>query len=402
MASGISLASAEGVSRDEQQSSMRILHVIPNIERGGAERAMIILARGAADQGHEVAIVILGRKNAYADSIPQSVPVEMLGYPLSYRHVRATARCLHDLRRSIREFRPDLVHSHLWPAARMVGWAVRGRRIPHVVHIHDTLGWLASSTFRDRVMRVLTRHALCRRNTHFIAVARAVREYTRQHLSWIPANIPVIYNAVDTAEFAARNGASATDCRAAQESVTLGVAYRLVPNKGIDHLLRAMGRCRLRERLRLRIAGEGSAQNALQSLVRELGLQGQVEFLGTIRAMAEFYKSLDCFVLPSLSAEGLPLVLLEAMACGLPVVATDVAGAAEAVRHRRDGLVVPPGDEGVLAAAIDEIASSVELRRNLGASAAERARKEFNSEKMVRSVLAVYVSVLGSRKRAVG
>ena len=369
---------------------MRIIHVIPNIERGGAERALLGIAKYALGQGHEVRIVVLGDKNAYPEETSDALRPTFLHFRHSYRSLRDVIRCRNRSRDIIRSWRADIVHSHLWPAARMAGWALEANGPPHIVHIHGSVEWLAAPDLRSRAMRFLTRTALRRRNTHFIAVGKAVAEYTHRYLPFVPRHIPVVYNGFDESRFSRLPRRDKDD----RDTTVFGTAARLVPNKGIDRLLRALQQARIEHPWTLLVAGDGSQQPLLQSLATELGLAERVRFLGTITEMREFYHQLDVYVQPSLSLEGLPLVLTEAMACGLPVIATDVGATRELVRDGVDGSVIPPDDVPALTRTIETLAADPEKRWQLGANAQKRAWAEFTSRKMGEKVLKIYADVL--------
>jgi glycosyltransferase involved in cell wall biosynthesis len=113
--------------------------------------------------------------------------------------------------------------------------------------------------------------------------------------------------------------------------------------------------------------------------------------------MPGFYRGLDVYVQPSLSAEGLPITILEAMGAGLPVVATDVAGAPEAIRDGEDGFVVPPGDITLLTRRLEELIVNPELRRELGNKAKQRLKAEFAMETMANKVLDCYRDIITHR-----
>ena len=373
---------------------LRILHVIPNIERGGAERAMLLMARGATSHGYDVRVIVLGDKNAYPELIPQRVCVEHLNYSLTYRKVTDTFTCYRRLNRIYQEVAPDIIHSHLWPAARMAAWARRQDNIPHVVHIQDTMNWLAAKDFRSRMMRFLTRWALRRSNIHFIAVGDAVKEYTLQHLPWIPKNVRVIHNAFDDEIFGQFR---IFEERPVGQGIRLGTAARLVPNKGIDRCLRALANARIDAPWEYWIAGDGSQRETWSRLADELGIGNRVRFLGTVTDMPSFYGELHIYIQPSLSLEGLPLVLVEAMASGLPVIATDVGATGELVRHGMDGFVIPPDDIAAIASAVKTLAYNGEIRLKMAESAHRRAWSEFSSTRMAQKVLDFYAEILSTK-----
>lgn len=371
-----------------------VLHVIPNIERGGAERVLVSLSHGLLELGYSVRILVLGWKNSFVGEIKPDIPVLLLGYPLTYRRVLATLRCLLQLRRILVDTHPALVHSHLWPAARMVGWARRGCPIPHIVHIHAPIAWLEQGDFRSKSMRYLTRCALSTPRTYYIASGSSVLEYTRRHLTWIPRDTPTVYNGFDRSTFSRFR---VFQPRGQREMVTFGLACRLVPGKGIDRCLKAFKLVNVSRRWRCVIAGEGSEKSRLETLAQTLGLGKNVEFVGSVSDMGSFYDKLDVFVQASLS-EGLSLATIEAMACGLPVVATDVGATRELVRDGIDGVLVPADDIPALARALSRIADHGDLRRTMAAAAHERAWSEFSSTRMVERIVNIYETVMLSEK----
>ncbi|NDV98284.1 glycosyltransferase [Salipiger sp. PrR002] len=167
---------------------------------------------------------------------------------------------------------------------------------------------------------------------------------------------------------------------AAQSGQSLLFVGRLAGVKGVPVLLRALADLAPRyPDLRLRLIGDGPERTALERKAAELGLAECVEFLG-YRSQAEVAEALsaaDIFVLPSF-AEGVPVVLMEAMAAQLPVVTTRIAGVPELVEHGASGLLVPPGEAGALAAALDSLLSDPDGRRRMGAAGRAKVIAEFD------------------------
>ena len=180
----------------------------------------------------------------------------------------------------------------------------------------------------------------------------------------------LIENGIDTAEFSRRLSVAEARQRLGvrADQFLLGAVGRLSAEKGFDLLIRAVAQL-LSGGLDvgLLIAGEGDERARLQALAGELGLGDRVKLMGYCADPRELYQALDAYVLSSLR-EGLPNVLLEAMALGVPVVATRIAGVPRLVRDGENGLLVEPGDVGGLAAAVRNLAGNEELRTRLGAA----------------------------------
>jgi glycosyltransferase involved in cell wall biosynthesis len=178
----------------------------------------------------------------------------------------------------------------------------------------------------------------------------------------------------------------------------LGAVGRLSPEKGHAHLLRALPAIlRALPGAGLVLAGEGGQRRALEEEAGRLGVADRVEFLGQRRDVARVLAALDLFVQPSLY-EGFGLSLLEAMAAGLPVVASRVGGIPEIVDDGESGVLVPPGDPDALAAASIAILLDPATARRLGGTAALRARERHSIESEAARVDALYARVLGRER----
>lgn len=189
----------------------------------------------------------------------------------------------------------------------------------------------------------------------------------------------------------------------ARDAPVIGVVARLIPHKGVQTFLRAVVLLREAGFLpEVLIAGDGPSRDELEALSRELGLGGRVRFLGFVEDMASFYAALDLFVLPSLS-EGMPLALLEAMAAGVPIVATRTGGikdlilTAEDVVNLDSARLVPPGDPLAMATCIQRALLCPHESRALADKARSHILRNFSIERMVRRTEEVYEEVLACR-----
>jgi glycosyltransferase involved in cell wall biosynthesis len=173
----------------------------------------------------------------------------------------------------------------------------------------------------------------------------------------------------------------------------------LTPKKGHEHLLRALALVRERGiACSLVLAGDGAERERLEHLRDELGLAGQVQFLGAVSNVADVLAAVDVFVLPSV-IEGLPLALLEAMLAGKAVIATSVGGVPEVVRAGVNGLLVPPASPRELADAVAALSESPEQRALLGAAARDTIERGFTESVYLESLTAVYLELVGSLAR---
>jgi glycosyltransferase involved in cell wall biosynthesis len=182
-------------------------------------------------------------------------------------------------------------------------------------------------------------------------------------------------------------------------TTVLGVASRLVPIKGIVYLIRALDLLRRDVAgVRLEIAGAGSDDATIQQEVRTLGLDDIVAFVGWQPDIWQWLSRWDILVQPSL-AEGFGMTALEAMAAGLPVVASSVGGLPELVEDGRTGYVVPPADPATLAARLRHLVRHADLREAMGAAGRVRVRQHFSPQRMAAEIAAVYDRLLDSPER---
>lgn len=187
--------------------------------------------------------------------------------------------------------------------------------------------------------------------------------------------------------------------KASRTNIIIGAACRLVPLKGLVHLIRATA-VLISEfpNLRLEIAGTGPQRAELEAEANCLGLTAQVRFLGWQRDLSPYFQAWDVFAMPSLE-EGFGMVALEAMAAGLPVVATTVGGLPEIIEDCQTGYVVRPSDVAALAARLRLLIRDPERRRAMGGAGRERVRAHFSVDRMVAEIAVIYDSLVLRRPK---
>ena len=182
----------------------------------------------------------------------------------------------------------------------------------------------------------------------------------------------------------------------APDAFAIGWAGRLTAIKRPHDLVRTLAALRqLGTRASLVIVGDGPERESVETLARELGVMESCRFLGYRRDMSRWYSTFDAFVLTS-ENEGTPVVAIEALASGCPVVATDAGGTATVVRHGESGYLAPIGDTAALAAHLYDLASSRELTHRLGSTGAADVRERFALETMTDTIDALYRRLLES------
>jgi glycosyltransferase involved in cell wall biosynthesis len=354
----------------------RVTHVALQLETGGMERLLVEFARLADRPRYSLQFVSLTSRGRVADDI------ESCGWPVVTLGVRPGLKpgAAFRLARLLQESSTDIVHTHNTRPLVYGGAAGRLAQVRAVVHTRH--GQRHFSTARqDRLFRAAARCA-----DRIVCVSEDAA--ARSRFAGIGgAAVRTIWNGVDLARFQGQSGS------AGGPAVFVG---RLSPEKDVATLLRATSIVVQREpSFRLQIAGDGPCVAELHELAGALGVRGRVEFLGEVQDVPGLLRRAGVFVLPSLS-EGLALTVLEAMACGLPVVATQVGGTPEAVLEGETGLLVPAEDPRALADALLRVHRDATLARTLGTAGRARAHAHFDARVMVRRYESLYSEVLAA------
>ena len=287
----------------------------------------------------------------------------------------------------LRRERPALFHAHLsWPvAAKWPLAAAVTARVPAVATVQLIPKFtLDRSTFLQ--LRLLSRGV-----GHYIAVSAAVARELSGRFEWPAAKISVVYNAVELGRFGGEGSSALRRELGGDGRPLLLTPARLDEQKGHRALLRAI--VEVPDAI-LALAGDGPERSALEALSAELGVADRVRFLGHRVDIAELLATCDAFVLPSLY-EGSSLAVLEAMAARRPVLSSAIAGTNELIEDEVDGLLVPPGDAGALAAGMRRLIHDPALRENLAAHARKKVEWQFSPEALSRGVEAVYEELVG-------
>ncbi len=363
---------------------VRVLHVINGEHFSGAERVQDLLAGYLPACGYEVrfACVKPGRfpdARQFRDAPLYRVPMRN----------RLDFSCGRKLATLVRDEQISIIHAHTPRSLLVADQAARLAKKPLVYHVHSPAGRDSTRWFRNMANAWLERHA-AHRASRLIAVSPSVRRYTIEqgflasHVIYVPNGVPSIDAAPRTA---------------APTAWTLGMSALFRPRKGIEVLLEALRLVRQGgSDVRLRAIGpfETPAYEAeVRTLVARLGIAEAIDWTGFVTDIPAELARIDALALPSLFGEGLPMVVLEAMAAGVPVIASDVEGVPAAVRDRRDGLLVQPGDAASLAAAIDELTSGLIDYPAMSRQAQARHAECFSATAMASQVAAVYDQILG-------
>ncbi|MEP6775181.1 MAG: glycosyltransferase [Chloroflexota bacterium] len=378
------------VSSDKRR--LNVMQMTDVTGRGGAEKALADIALNLDRERYNVTVCATRSAGNYQPLLDEAgVKTFVQG-----RKSRWDVGQWWKLVRLLRTERVDILHTHLFGSNTLGRLLGRLGGVPVVIaHEH----WSTISPRQAQIDRLLYRLS-----SRVIVPSEASKQLVML-TEKIPAGaISVLYNGVDTSRYMPPSTEARAEARREfgikVDDLLIGVVGRLSPEKGgLDNLIRAA--YRLREQhvnVRLLIVGDGPVRAKLEKLDAELhewnrGLESSVIFAGPRQDIPRLLGAMDIFVLPSLN-EALPIVILEAMAVGLPVVATRVGGVPEIVQDGATGLLVAPGDEAALLTALNRLAEDSALRVKLADAGREQVRGKFTIEQMVRNLEIIYEELL--------
>lgn len=396
---------SQAPSSPAREPAPLVVHVVDRLGVGGMENGLVNIINGTDPARYRHAVVCLRAAGAFQARLTRAdVPVLVLGKkdgkdPAAY--VR--------LWRLLRRLAPDIVHTRNLPAVDMV---VPGRLCGASVVVHGEHGRDAVEEDGANRRYNTLRRTLSPLVDGYVVVSRDIQSWLTSTVGVPAGKVRQICNGVDSRRFAPRSssgagprgplpGAPASFAGAGQ--VIFGTVGRMQTVKDQVTLARAF--CRAvqampggRDRLRLALIGEGPLLDECRAVLAEAGLSDLAWTPGARDDVPDILRGLDVFVLPS-RTEGICNTILEAMATGLPVLATDVGGNPELVVPGETGLLVPPSDPAAMAAEMIRYAGDRTLRRSHGAAGRTRVLAEFALEAMVEKYLDAYDGLLARRGR---
>ena len=373
-----------------------ILHVIrPAV--GGMKRHLVSLAAYTASRGLPVAVACPAKGTIRAeveDTGIKTFPLGLHGQVTPLYDWLAVMQLTSHLRRG----GYSLVHAHGTKAALIARPAALLAGTMAVFYtVHNSIYFGGLPDWQQQAMAASER-LLARKTDRIIAVSEDLRRELIDRTGINPGLVITIPNGIEVP--ARMPSGSTVQFRRRLNLPPLGrlvgTVARLAPQKGLADFLNAAAILCPNTSTSFVVAGDGPLREILENQKHNLGLANRVFFLGHLEDVPSLLRALDIFVLPSLT-EGFPLSLLEAMAAGLPVVATRVGGVPEIVSHGVTGLLVPPGSPDVLAGAIQELLENHDLAAAMGQAGRYRVAHSFSLDAMVDRTLEQYQQVLAGK-----
>ena len=365
---------------------MKIVHTEASCGWGGQELRILSEAAGLIGRGHQVTLLCAEESNIFREASRHGVPAVAL--PIARKRLGG----LLALRRWLTTHPVDVVNTHsstdTWLTAlacaslRRPPPIVRTRHISAPIPKNAASRWLYSSATR-----------------HVVTTGEALRRQLIEENGMAPAQVTSVPTGIDPVRFAPLD----QDAKAALRRTLgldpagcyIGIVATLRSWKGHVHLLEAFATFD-RPGWRLLIVGNGPQREALERLVAELGLGDKAMLVGQQDRPEHWLQALDIFCLPSYANEGVPQAVLQAMLTALPIVTTPIGAITEAVTHDRTGLIVPPRNPAVLAAAFLRLADDPAFAARLGQAAHCDAQARFTREGMLDRMERIFADVCGA------
>jgi len=374
---------------------IKILYIITSSGIGGAERILYYTATGLDYNKYDISICSLKKKGEIAGDL------EKQGIEVCCLHLGGRERFLGWLSSIITliqlfpyliRIRPTLVHSFLFRAnilARIAGYLTG---VPIVISSVRVMG---GEKKYFHYIEMITSFMV----DHYVVVSESVKRYIIDKSKISDEKISVIYNGVNIkSQDDSHKQNVRMPFKIEDEDRILMTVGRLHEQKGHYYLVKAISKVQKEfPKVKLLVIGEGEEENNLKKLVKSLDLTNEVIFIGLSSYIEEILPMAELFLLPSLW-EGLPNVLLEAMAAGKPVIATEVGGVPELVIHGETGMLVPHKDSDALACAIADLLKNRLKARRMGEAGRIRAEEHFSIQKMIEKTESLYQELLREKK----
>lgn len=376
---------ADGDSAGGALAGRHFLHAFPSFDFGGvAIRIANVLNRVGATPRHT--IVSMDGGFAAKSRLDPGLDATFLPVTATSRNpVRATAR----LRAILRQARPDLLLTYNWGS---IEWALANSLSPICPHLHFESGFGPEETDGQMARRVWLRRIALRRAFRLVVPSRTLADLATRVWRFDPGKVLLIPNGVDCRRFAVPPVPGIVPGFAkARDEVIVGTAAPLRAEKNLSRLIRAFAMAAPDRKVRLLIAGDGAERAKLVALAESLGLAERVIFAGHVERVEALLGWFDIFAMSS-DTEQMPNSLIQAMAAGLPVAATDVGDVKVILASENAPFVVEKMDERGLAQALGRLIGDPASRARIGGANRRRVRAEYGFDKMVGAYTDLYAA----------
>ena len=369
---------------------------------GGIEKVSYEQSKRLTEAGYEIDVLTSktkGQNKHPAKGIrvfayPSLKIAEIFGIPYPILTVKAYKKFAKIIKKC------DLVHAHghVYMSSYLAGKLAKKYKKPFIVTQHNTFidykSWLNTL---EHLNDVTIGKSVLKRADRIFTVSKETMKYVLR-LGADKAKTSVMYNGVDTNCFySVQKEKSRKKLGLPKNRKIIFSARRLVYKNGLDTLIESAHLvAQDNPDILFVVAGNGPSRKLIENRIKELGIEDNIKLTGFVpdEQLPVYYNAADYFVLPSGSGEGLPLVLLEAMACGLPVIATTVGGTPEIIEHMKNGVLVPPRNPEAIAEALSKLLAQENLGKKIGEEAKKKIQNRFSWEENVRQLKEAYSQLI--------
>ncbi|MHB8481163.1 MAG: glycosyltransferase family 4 protein [Nitrospiria bacterium] len=367
---------------------IRVIQITHDLNIGGLQRVAADLAQNLNKDRYDVSVCALREGGVLEQELSQE-GISVIKLPPAPNGVDYFS--FWKLYQIFKAVRPDIIHTHNTQPFLEGALAGLMARVPVIIHTDH------GRQFPDKKRYMFAEQTLARFVSQIVAVSEFTKNDLIQYEKIKASKIKVVLNGIDGRKYSC----SIDKIRKKKEAgidrergPIIGWCGRLSPEKGLSFLFKSVkSLVKVYPEIILLIAGEGPLEERLRIEAKELGIERNILFLGRREDVHEIMSIFDIFVLPSIR-EGLPLVLLEAMAASLPIIASDVGGISRAVKEGINGFLVKPQDPDILYERIKNLLENAELREVFARNAQALFQKEFSLERMIREYETVYQECL--------
>ena len=374
-------ASEVDLSIQSPAIELRSLHLINGEHFSGAERVQQLLGRCLPESGVDANFVCLKQ-----GKFPELCGLEAGQVTTIGMKSRFDLSIVRRIAKHAHEIQADVLHAHTPRTAMIAGLVAKRCNIPWVYHVHSPTARDSTRATINRINDWVEAYSL-RHANHIITVSKSLRRELLQR-GHSRHKITAIANGV------AEQLPIDPVARRNQDHWRLGMVALIRPRKGIEILLEAIAAMGpAKSKITLDVVGgfeTSQYEKSVRDLIANLQLEHTVHLRGFTRDVPSIMRTFDAMVLPSLFGEGMPMVVLEALACGVPVIATRVEGTPEVVRHMKEGILAKPQDADSLAQAIKHFISDRMAWETMSHNAVLRHRDGFSDLNMARRTASVY------------
>ena len=390
-----------GLHRAPMPRICLVTHFFPP-HMGGIEKVSYEQSKRLTEFGYEIDVLtskIKGQNERPAKGIrvfayPTLNLAERIGVPYPVLSFKAYRKFVQVIKKC------DLVHAHghVYMSSYMAGKVAKKYKKPFIVTQHNTfIDYQSILNILEHLNDFTIGKSVLKCANRIITVSKETMKYVLK-LGADKSKTSVIYNGVDTDYFHPVNKEESRKKLGLPKNRKIILSVRrLVYKNGLDTLIESVPLLtRDHPDLLFVVAGKGPSRKLIEDRIKELGIDANIKLTGFVpdRLLPLYYDAADYFILPSASGEGLPLVLLEAMACGLPVIATTVGGTPEIIKHMKNGVLVPPRNPEAMAETMSKLLSEERLGATIGEEARRIVEDRFTWEKNLRQLQDIYKKVI--------